>query len=312
MKKKIPIKLLIIFFICLILLINLVLSKEVPDSMQITMIGGSTMAEYGGVISCSYIIKTKNNDLIVVDGGIDADKQFLEEYINLYGGKVSHWYITHPHRDHVGALIKILEDNKCKIRIENLYYSFNSLEWYEQYDKRGFETEQRMLNALKSNKIKNKISCEKNQIIYMDNVKCEILKVATPEITYSDNGNDSGMVFKMTATDVDESIIFLGDAYTYSSIELLENPESLKADVVQMAHHGQNGVSKEVYEAISPRMCCYNAPAWLYNNDTGAGYNTGPWKSVEVQEWMREIGAFNIVSFDGNTTIRFTKKGIEL
>lgn len=271
------------------------------------------MPEYGGVVSCGYILLTKNNELIVVDGGIDADKQFLEAYIDRLGnGTVSHWYVTHPHRDHVGALIKILEDDECNITIENLYYSFNTLEWYKQNDERGFETEEKILGLLDSPKIKNKVSCEKYQEIYMDNVKCEILKTADPEMLNTDNGNDSSMCFKMTATDVNKSIIFLGDAYYYASLELLQNPEKLKADVVQMAHHGQNGVSKDVYVAIAPKVCCFNTTSGLYNNDPGTGFNTGRYQSIEVQSWIQELRAQSVLSFFGDRIIKFNQNGIEI
>lgn len=283
------------------------------DSMKIYVIGGSNLQEYGGVISCGYVLTTRNNELIVVDGGIDADKQFLVEYIKRLGnGTVSHWYITHPHQDHVGALIQILQDDECDITIENLYYSFNSLEWYKEYDERGFETEEKMINLLDSKKIKNKISCEKDQEIYMDNVKCEILKIADPEMINTDNGNDSSMCFKITATDVNKSIIFLGDAYYYASVELLKDPQKLKADVVQMAHHGQNGVSKEVYIAIAPKVCCFNCPGWLYNNNPETGYNSGKWKSIEVQNWVQELRAQSVLSFLGDRIIKFNQNGIEI
>ncbi len=319
MKKK-ELYIVIIVLLIISLLVSYLLythkneiSELQKDSMKIYVIAGSTLQEYGGVISCGYVITTKNNELIVVDGGIDADKQFLVEYIKRLGnGTVSHWYITHPHQDHVGALIQILQDDECDITIENLYYSFNSLEWYKEYDERGFETEQKMLNLLDSKKIKNKISCTKNQEIYMDNVRCDILKIADPEMINTDNGNDSSMCFKMTATDVNKSIIFLGDAYYYASIELLNDPQKLKADVVQMAHHGQNGVSKDVYIAIAPKVCCFNCPMWLYNNNPGSGYNSGRWKSIEVQNWVQELRAQCVLSFLGDRIIKFNQNGIEI
>ena len=78
-----------------------------------------------------------------------------------------------------------------------------------------------------------------------------------------------------------------------------------------MAHHGQNSVTKEVYEAIRPELCFFNAPEYLYNNDNGGGYNTGTFQSVIVRGWMLEMGSKNIAAFNGDRTIRFTNKGIE-
>ena len=78
-----------------------------------------------------------------------------------------------------------------------------------------------------------------------------------------------------------------------------------------MAHHGQNGVTKEVYDAIKPKLCFYNAPKWLYDNDMGEGYDTSKYQSVIVRGWMDEYGAKSIVAFEGDQTIRLTKDGFE-
>lgn len=290
--------------------IEIIFNIEKEAGMEVIMIGGSNMKENGNVNSCGYVIKNNKDKLIIVDGGRDIDAKIILDYINKLGhGKVDCWYITHPHDDHVGALVELLEHEN--IIIENLYYSFNSLQWYEKYDTRGIDAEKKMYNALKSSKIKNKISCTKNQIIKMDNIECEIIKIATPEIINSNNGNESSMVFKMTAKDVNKSMLFLGDCYIYASEILLKEPEKLKADVVQMAHHGQSGVTKQVYEAISPKLCCFNAPIWLYNNDSGNGYNTGKWRSIEVRSWVEELNAKSIVAFEGDKLIKFTKDKIE-
>ena len=283
------------------------------SGMRITLISGSALPEYGARNSNSYVIRTKNNKVIVVDGGETVDANCLLNYIMKYGnGKIDYWYITHPHSDHVGAMCELLEREDCNIQVENVYYSFNELSWYEEYDERGYESEKRMYANLESPKIINKISCEKNQIINMDNVQCEIIRIANPAITGSDNGNDSSMVFKMTALDVDKSMLFLGDAYVYASEELLQEPERLKSYAVQMAHHGQYGVSKEVYDEIQPKLCFFNAPKWLYDNDNGGGYNSGKWQSVIVRSWVEEYGADSILAFEGDQIIKLTKEGYEI
>ncbi len=286
--------------------------EKTIEGMKVTLIAGSNKKDSGNINSNAYIIRTRNNKIIVVDGGRNIDADILYDYIIKYGnGKVDYWYITHAHDDHVGALLELL-NGTYELEIENLYYYFNSLDWYEKYDKRGFETEKAMIEALSNYKIKNKVECYKGQIIQMDNVNCEIIRIANPEITNSDNGNEASMVFKLTAEDVDKSMIFLGDAYVYTSKELLEEPEKLKSDAVQMSHHGQNGVTKEVYDAIDPDICFFNAPEWLYNNDNGNGYNSGKWQSIIVREWMKEKNTTNIVAFKGNQTVRFTRDGFEM
>ena len=275
------------------------------------MIGGSNMKEKGNVNSCGYIIRTQNGKLILVDGGRDLDAPIVLDYINRFGnGRVDYWLITHAHEDHVGALTTLLETEN--IVIENICYSLNSLEWYKEYDKRGYPSEEKMITLLQnSEKIKNKIECQKDQIISIDNIDCEIIRISNPEVIHSDNGNDSSMVFKLIARDVNKSMIFLGDAYVYTSKELMEEPEKLKADAVQMAHHGQNGVTEEAYKAIAPELCFFNTPEWLYNNDNGNGYDSGKWQSIIVRGWLETLGTKNILDFEGDRTVNFTEYGLQ-
>lgn len=314
MKKKILIILLIIFLLLAsaTILAFWYINKIKTEGIKITLIGGSNEKDKGDINSAGYIIRTKNNKLIIVDGGRDIDADLILSYINKYGnGTVDYWYITHAHEDHVGAFLELIENES--INIENICYHFNTAEWYENYDKRGYETALAMINALESSKIKNKIDCTSSQIIEMDNISCKILRIANPEIIHSDNGNEASMVFKFNVTDVNKSILFLGDSYVYTSKELLENcKDDLKSYAVQMAHHGQNGVSKEVYEAINPKICFFNCPEWLWNNDNGNGYNSGTWQTIEVRNWLENLGTTNFVAYNGDQTIRLTSKGFEI
>ena len=280
------------------------------EGIKITVLGESTMESNGNVNAMGYVIRTRNDKLIIVDGGHGIDKDFVLNYINEFGeGKVDYWFLTHGHEDHVGAFVRLLNEND--VEIDNVCESLLSDEWYLSNDNRGYESEHSLLEALKSDKINNIIKCEEGQEINIDNIRCDILRIPNPEITNTDNGNEASMTFKLTATDVDKSIIFLGDSLKQASEELLKNKEKLKSYAVQMAHHGQNGVTKEVYDAISPKLCIFNSPKWLYDNDSGEGYNTGKWQSVIVRSWVEELGADSILSYEGDQTIRLTRDGYE-
>ena len=80
----------------------------------------------------SYIITTKNKEVIVVDGGLDVDAEHLRQAIIARGGRVSAWFISHPHSDHVGALVKLINDGLQEISVDAVYYNFAEDDWYKR------------------------------------------------------------------------------------------------------------------------------------------------------------------------------------
>ena len=101
-------------------------------------------------------------------------------------------------------------------------------------------------------------------------------------------------------------LLILGDIGEKSSEKLLKNQKKkLKSDIVQMSHHGQQGATKELYEAVNPKICLWPTPEWLWNNDIGTGENTGPWKTLETRNWMQQLKVKeHYVAKDGNITIK--------
>ena len=248
-----------------------------------------------------YIIKTNNGKTIIIDGGTHDDTQNLIKHINEKGGKVDAWFITHPHDDHASCLIDIIENTQ--IPIEKIYVTMNSLEWYEQYESSRAEYINELLQVLKNERITNNVEeVTINRKIKIDNVECEILGVKNPEIT-TNAINNSSMVIKMQVNDT--NILFLGDTGEESAEKLLKNQKKkLKAEYVQMAHHGQLGASKELYQAIDPKTCLWPTPDWLWNNDAGTGEDSGTYKTKVTRRWIEELQVErNIIEKDGDIKI---------
>ncbi len=248
-----------------------------------------------------YIIKTNNDKIIIIDGGTSDDTQNLVKKINEYTGKVDYWFITHPHKDHATCFIDIVEN--YDIEIGKVYVTVNDENWYKKYGDGRDEECTKFLNTIKEEKIADKVEeVYLNETFKIDNINCEILGVKNPEIT-TNAINNSSMVIKMNTGKND--ILFLGDTGVESGEKLLKNQsEKLKVDILQMAHHGQSGVSKEVYDFIKPTICLWPTPDWLWINDSGSGEDSGPWKTKETRQWMEELNITNnIIEKDGNIKI---------
>lgn len=236
-----------------------------------------------------YIIKTTNGKVIVIDGGREESVDNLKEQIEILGGKVDAWFLTHPHVDHVEAFMKIIEEGD--IPVERVYTGLNSLEWYLKNEEAARDDDYEIVSKLFTtleNMESNHIDVEEDETIIIDDVKVKVLS-AHLDTLKENQYNNSSMILQVKANH--KKILFLGDVGVEGSLYLLQKNINLKSDIVQVAHHGQNGATKELYEAISPTTCFWPTPEWLWKNDSGLGENTGPWFTKTTKQWLDEIGA---------------------
>ena len=250
-----------------------------------------------------YIMKTKDGKVIVIDGGTKDDTENLLKQIKENGLKVDYWFLTHAHDDHVGAFVNIV--NTTDVEIEKIYVSTNEFSWYEENENSRIDFTKEFLETLKNERIQNNV-IEPNigDIIQIDeNIKAEILKIKSPDIT-ENPGNEQSMVIKFYIGN--STMLILGDTGVNGSKYLLEHQkDKLKSDIVQMAHHGQNGATEELYEQIKPDTCLWPTPEWLWNNDPGTGYNTGTWKTLETRQWIEKLNVkTNYIAKDGDIKIK--------
>lgn len=295
-EKNKKVKILIIAILIIIISILGIIYEKYNNGVILTQLHDNSPRQMMG-----YVMKTKNKT-IVIDGGLKEDSENLQNQIKECGNKVDVWFLTHPHMDHVQAFLDVVENTN--IQIDKVYATFNELDWYKQYETSRIEEIEIFFEVIKSEKIKDKVEqVQLNQKIDIDNVKCEILGIKNPEIT-TNPINNSSMVIKMKIND--KILLFLGDTGKESGEKLLKNQgNKLKADIVQMAHHGQSGVDEDVYQKISPQICLWPTPEWLWDNNPGTGYNTGKWTTIETRNWMEKLGVkINYIEKDGDKSFR--------
>ncbi len=251
---------------------------------ELWMLGSATGAQ-----NLSIVIKSPNGKLIVVDGGWEADADKLSSLILQQGGKVDAWLITHPHEDHVGALCTILNVATRKIKIDKIYCSLATPDWYRQVSPTGAGIADQLLKAftkLPVGTVTNNIG--RGTEINIDDVN---IRVLNNRGVYTYNGvNNSSMVYKIRVSG--QSILILGDLAYDGGKDLIKicSAAELKSDIVQMAHHGQQGVDQDAYALIAPTTCLWPTPAWLWNNDNGGGTGSGPWGTLTTRAWMDALG----------------------
>lgn len=251
---------------------------------ELWMLGSTTGAQ-----NLSIVIKSPHGKLIVIDGGWEADADKLSSLILQQGGKVDAWLITHPHEDHVGALCAILNDTARKIKIDKIYCSLATPDWYRQVSPTGAGIADQLLSAftkLPVGTVTNNIG--RGTEINIDDVN---IRVLNNRGVYTYNGvNNSSLVYKIRVSG--QSILILGDLAYDGGKDLIKTctAAELKSDIVQMAHHGQQGVDQDAYARIAPTTCLWPTPAWLWNNDNGGGVGSGPWGTLTTRAWMDALG----------------------
>ncbi|MBP5720642.1 MAG: MBL fold metallo-hydrolase [Bacteroidales bacterium] len=234
-------------------------------------------------IGNSYVLVTGNGKVIVMDGGLPTDEVRLRTKLRSVGNHVDAWFISHPHGDHVGALIPILE-NREGITLGTISHSrLNAaLLAQETGARNSFATP--FYNALaRQTETKVVDVQETGQIYTIDGVKIKVLGIANIDI-YDNAFNNSSMILKVW--DDTKSVLFLGDAGVECGKKVLAAfPKDLDCDYIQMAHHGQQGCDETFYKTVNFRACLWPTPSWLW-----AATESSSYKTWETRRWVAEKG----------------------
>ena len=247
----------------------------------------------------SFIITTDDGKVIVIDGGFRAETKYFLDYLRQATGhkkpRVDAWFLTHPHSDHCDVFLNVAENYSDKVEIGKIYLNFAPKGFYSDTDNDA----DNVINEYEHLRPK---FAEKERILHNDNVfsigaaKITVLNTFDPSFS---GCNDSSLIFKMELGC--KSIMFTGDSEVNAAKKVLREknkPALLKCDVCKMSHHGQNGCHKEFYEAVSPEICLWPTPSWIWNN------RNGNLRTPEAKKWIQDIGVReNIVSKDGSTVI---------
>lgn len=281
-----------------------------PSQVQTaeTYLGGASLtmlAPQTDGQNMSFLLQTNQGEVIVIDGGLDQDADHLAQTIQAMGGRVSAWLLTHPHSDHVGALTNLLNRDPVPVQIDHIYCSFLTREQYEKGDHMGRMSDYDNLMAAFSRVPAEKLhlSLTKGQKIPVDNA--EITVMNEPFYTDYNTFNNSSIAYRIDING--KRMMFLGDMGWEPGTRLIRmwDYKELKSDVVQMAHHGQDGVEENLYQVLHPEICFWPTPGWLWDNMKDGITDAGSYKTMKTRAWMERIGvARNFVAKDGDLVLR--------
>lgn len=254
-------------------------------------------------ICLSFIFRSEKH-MIVFDGGFASEADNLYQTLKSLGGVVDMWFFTHAHDDHFCAFNKLMKTHSSDILVKRLCFAFPSQALMRE---RGID--EKMIGILKEfeDTVRGMdcVTPRRGDVFPFDSFSVTVVNDA--DFGESDNFiNDTSVVYRLESGG--KRVVFLGDLGFLGGQKLLAAAaeEELRAEYVQMAHHGQNGVGREVYAAIRPSYCLWTTPTWLWDNMGPEGYDTGHYKTVVVRGWMSEMGIKkHYVDKDGPFEIAF-------
>lgn len=238
-------------------------------------------------VQMGYIIKTDDNKIIVIDGGGLKSAPIIEDYLLQLGGKVDTWIVTHPHMDHIGVLLKVIE--KKKVSINRILHSALDEDWVKINEEKSYNIIVNYNNVLKKSSISIIDAVVGMSFELGEGIDLKVFGTHNNTI-FVNAVNNSSLVFRIQSKS--KSVLFLGDLGVEGGNALLNNSNvlELKSKYVQMAHHGQNGVSKFFYGAVNADYTLWPSPKWLWeNNLDGKIVDTGKWSALVVRQWMQEL-----------------------
>lgn len=265
-----------------------------------------TEATPGKTQMMSYIFDDEKGHIAVMDGGNYGDGEHLFAALRKITGQknphIDTWLMTHPHSDHVDAFRWMLAEHEGEWDCDRVIYHLPTVEYVDKHKYTDDEpvTVQQMEEI--TAKYPDLMELAVDGAVYpVGDMTFTVLRVPDYE-TPSNVVNNGSVVYRLTCDGV--SALFLGDLGVEGGEQLLAAHGDIRSDMVQMAHHGQNGVDRPVYEAAAPSVCLWPTPKWLWDNNPGSGYNTGFWKTIIVHEWMQTLGVkMDVCTWQGDQCI---------
>ncbi len=261
---------------------NVTLAKQESDSAgtvttpQLTQINGA----------CAFILRLSDGRFLVIDGGLNYEKNWKSIYEqltaqNVREGKpvIAAWILSHAHVDHYGGFIGFAEHYGTKVTVEAVVLNIPSYETYSKNVEAANVTPD-MTEMI--TRAKQAISVtysdaaliipHAGQLMWFGDAMVDMLytheDLAPAVMTVT---NSSSLIYTVTLGG--QRIVFLNDAHDdASTIVYRMYGNTLKSDIVQVAHHGYNGGNTQMYLKIA-------ADTALWTNPYATVMKEGLWNS---------------------------------
>lgn len=213
-----------------------------PDPSEETTAGENKVADLLKVHflnvgqALSVLIQDENGNELLYDMGNDADAPFISDYLKKAGvERIEYMINSHPHEDHIGGMDKLLKVFEVDtVIMSNLTYDTKA--YKEVVD----------LLIHKNIKVTDPVPGE----TYL--VGSWSFQVLGPMKTSYNETNNYSVVIKVT--NGSQSVLLTGDSEVDSEHEIIASGVNLRADILQVPHHGSGSSSSSQFiKKIAPQ-----------------------------------------------------------
>jgi len=217
-----------------------------------------TSRQNGGM---SYVWMLSDGTFFLIDGGYDTEIEadnlyaFLTKVCKEEGieGKpvIRGWYFSHTHGDHIGAIQAFAPKYADKVDVMAFYHHFETAIPPEFTQAISMWPDAAYYSRLHTGQKINMPGIDINVIYTLED-----LYTSTFDLSKLNWNNRSAVIrVDVTAGDETQKVMFLGDMQLIASKYILKNYrtnfDGLKSDIVQFSHHGYEGGTRELYDAIA-------------------------------------------------------------
>lgn len=249
------------------------------------------LVQQGNIDGMSYVLRVADGRFICIDGGWhESRSRQAEKFLNTLESQtpagqkpvIALWIITHPHEDHIGMFTDFIAKYNDKVEISKIAYDIGAYEYILNgdgayllqnnaigYINRMMDNIERYIPNVPILKIhggqKFKIADAEIEILYT-------LSDMLPNTCANLQMNSTSVVFTITVDN--NKIMFLGDALPVECDALVKMYGNyLKSDMMQLAHHGYNGATKEIYQYINPAVALWPSNPMAIESNSNYDYN---------------------------------------
>ena len=257
----------------------------------------------GSVGGMGYVILLEDGSFAVIDGGYGgSDTQILWDTLNALKPAgveeivIRAWFLTHGHNDHYGTLRDFVSSYLDQVTVSYLIGNDPSDFLYSLSDqpKRSFSFES----------VNGKfggcryVKAHTGQSFALPGVTFSILYTQEDTSTSEpfEKFNSMSMVFDAVTNG--ERYIWFGDTEREGAMRIKSMYyEDLKCDVMQIAHHGVNGGSADLYRLCSPSVAFWPASRELCDS----------YAALEQNRYLTDTCERVIYAYAGTQTISYAE-----